>query len=444
MIKDDGIIKVSEPYEVAVNYLNFGFFIELIAVLPFSMINRQLIVLRYLKISKFISYQKYIDEMVTDLTQNYLNIEQIRKLNSVLKLLFKLLFISHLIANGWVLIGQYEFTHIDEEGNRRGWIQVIIRKGICENTNFFYLYVTAWYWVITTFSSIGYGEIIGETDLEYLYVMLVQMIGIGFFGYMVGTFQKLILGFSQIDYGNEQQEKVKFWLLQLDKTMAFSPLPQNIYKEVTEYYYQQFKWDTKYAYENPLFDMLKPRLQQSVKDIIFRTYLSTFKIILEGLEPNFHRNLFTETEFKYYGLSSKRITNDKLKMKHKIRLDEMEDEDDIFLPFIRDQDIPYLSRAGEKSKKVHFILQGNVHVMNSNGIYDYAMIQEGGYYGDISTLLDMPDEFSYLYNPYGEKPLLVLSISAEKFMNICNKFPAVKETLTERAQKRLETFRNFK
>lgn len=76
-----------------------------------------------------------------------------------------------------------------------GWIRIIQKKEICESTVFINLYVTAWYWVITTFSSVGYGEITGETNLEYLYVMIVQMIGIGFFGYMVGTFQKLILGF---------------------------------------------------------------------------------------------------------------------------------------------------------------------------------------------------------------------------------------------------------
>jgi hypothetical protein len=114
--------------------------------------------------------------------------------------------------------------------------------------------VISLYWVITTFSSVGYGEITGITALEYLYVMLVQMIGIGFFGYMVGTFQKLILGFQNIDSGNEQQEKVKFWLLRLDKTMAYNSLPKNVYGEVTEYFNQQFKWDTKMAYENILFD----------------------------------------------------------------------------------------------------------------------------------------------------------------------------------------------
>lgn len=103
--------------------------------------------------------------------------------------------------------------------------------------------------------------------------------------------------------------------------------------------------------------------------------MHVFKLILEGLEPNFHRNLFSETQFKYYGLSSSRLYHNKLKKKNKNPLDKIRDEEEpLFLPFIRDLEMPFLAKAGEKSKKVYFILQGNVHVMNSNGMYDYAMV----------------------------------------------------------------------
>jgi hypothetical protein len=43
------------------------------------------------------------------------------------------------------------------------------------------------YWVITSFSSVGYGDISGSTDYEYIFQMIVEMVGIGFFGWMIGT-----------------------------------------------------------------------------------------------------------------------------------------------------------------------------------------------------------------------------------------------------------------
>jgi len=57
--------------------------------------------------------------------------------------------------------------------------------------------------VITSFSSVGYGEIVGLTPVEFQYQMMVEMVGIGFFGYMVGTFQNLISGFKMKDQNAE-------------------------------------------------------------------------------------------------------------------------------------------------------------------------------------------------------------------------------------------------
>jgi len=82
--------------------------------------------------------------------------------------------------------------------------------------------------------------------------------------------------------------------------------------------------------------------------------------------------------------------------------------------------------------------------MNKDGMYDYGMINEGGYFGDISCLLQEPNEYSYFFNPYNGKPILMFSLSASMFMDICNQYPVVRDMLIERAKKRKEMFDNFK
>ena len=57
--------------------------------------------------------------------------------------------------------------------------------------------------------------------------------------------------------------------------------------------------------------------------------------------------------------------------------------------------------------------------MNKDGLYDYGMLSEGSYFGDISLLLNQPEEFSYFYNPYHEKPIMMLAINSAKFLEIC-------------------------
>ena len=59
-------------------------------------------------------------------------------------------------------------------------------------TDYYSVYITALYWTIATFTSVGYGDIIGVNTMENLYQMLVELVGMCFFGYMMGTFQALI------------------------------------------------------------------------------------------------------------------------------------------------------------------------------------------------------------------------------------------------------------
>jgi hypothetical protein len=51
--------------------------------------------------------------------------------------------------------------------------------------------------------------------------------------------------------------------------------------------------------------------------------------------------------------------------------------------------------------------------MNREGMYEYGIIHEGSYFGDISLLLNEENEFSYHYNPFYKKPVQMLSLDAE-------------------------------
>lgn len=46
--------------------------------------------------------------------------------------------------------------------------------------------------------------------------MIVEMIGIGFFGYMIGTFLSLLTGFAVKDLKAEKQDEIDLWLIRLD------------------------------------------------------------------------------------------------------------------------------------------------------------------------------------------------------------------------------------
>lgn len=55
------------------------------------------------------------------------------------------------------------------------------------------LYISSIYWSITTLSTVGYGDFKGFTTTEYLYTMGVEFIGIGFFAFIMGSLNRIIL-----------------------------------------------------------------------------------------------------------------------------------------------------------------------------------------------------------------------------------------------------------
>jgi hypothetical protein len=57
-----------------------------------------------------------------------------------------------------------------------------------QQDDYWSLYITSIYFIIATFSSVGYGDVYGYTQTENLFQIVVEMLGIIVFGYMIGTF----------------------------------------------------------------------------------------------------------------------------------------------------------------------------------------------------------------------------------------------------------------
>ena len=95
-----------------------------------------------------------------------------------------------------------------------------------------------------------------------------------------------------------------------------------------------------------------------------------------------------------------------------------------------------LVEAEEISKKVYFILQGEVHVMNKGCQFEYCTLGEGSVFGDISLLLNIPNTFGYFCNMIHLKQVVLLEVNQKDFVSICKQFPYSEEQMINRAKRR--------
>jgi hypothetical protein len=53
-------------------------------------------------------------------------------------------------------------------------------------------YMLSLYWTVTTVSTVGYGDYSPNTDLEIVFTMIVQFVGIMLFAYLMGNVSNVI------------------------------------------------------------------------------------------------------------------------------------------------------------------------------------------------------------------------------------------------------------
>lgn len=116
--------KLDTFVDKAQHYLKFYFWVDLISTLPYHTIHRKLLALRLLKIARFRSCQRFLVDTVTEVLQDYVANDNLKKWLETMSMIMICLVVSHFFACIWILIGMHE----DQEGT--GWIAANVAKGL--------------------------------------------------------------------------------------------------------------------------------------------------------------------------------------------------------------------------------------------------------------------------------------------------------------------------
>lgn len=88
----------------------------------------------------------------------------------------KILCVLHYLACIWIYVGGAEF--MDSEEDHLPW-QYANADFIGYNN--YQIYVFSTYWVFTVITTVGYGDYTPGTTIEYVFVLLLELIGIAVF-----------------------------------------------------------------------------------------------------------------------------------------------------------------------------------------------------------------------------------------------------------------------
>jgi hypothetical protein len=225
----EGKLITNRP-KIMMNYLKTWFFIDLISCIPFQVIfqddggdakynklirlvrvprlYRLIRVLRLLKMARL--FNKNTTKKIIKLLQINWNLLRL------LQFSFSTLILAHILSCLW-----YYTTRIDES-NPDNW--VVRSKMIDKPTS--EIYIASFYWIITTLTTVGFGDIVAYTLFERIFCVLLMVFGVGFYSYIISNLSSII---SSID---SRTANLKYKLESLDEFAKLTKIPQELMHKI--------------------------------------------------------------------------------------------------------------------------------------------------------------------------------------------------------------------
>jgi len=286
-----------------------------------------------------------------ELLEGRLNVgkQVIFKINYFSSIMIALTLVMHIVACLWLWLG------LRTEGS---WISNA-DGGIGEVT-LSTQYITAFYWVVATLTTVGYGDVKGFTPDEYVYTMIVEFIGIAFFSFMMGSINSIFINEGDSgDMVEAKLEKVDVWLVKLDNSRMSKSLPKILYDKIKLYIKESLNYDHKKLIEGyELFDQLKPGLRFDLIYELFPKFLNEFHHVFV------HQNYTCGKEFMSHFVSQLYCR-----------------------VFIANQT---MVKRGEHFSELYMIFQGQVTISYSQkDVNEYFSLYSSTYFGDYQILHEL-------------------------------------------------------
>ena len=138
----------------------------------------------------------------------------------LIKTTISALFFIHIIAWLWIIIGR----NLND-----GWISLYSEFNSSDDVQFT-AYIPAFYFIVTTVTTIGYGDYLPKQVLEMIFVMAIELTGLALFAYFIGIILSIESSKSSYQMIEQKKQKVAEFLEKVNYGNSLLALPNEIYK----------------------------------------------------------------------------------------------------------------------------------------------------------------------------------------------------------------------
>ena len=213
---------VMDPKEIAKAYMKSWFFIDMAACLPVTYVGllmdgmdsqqsagqkiKMLKIIRLLRLAKMLRLAR-VRRVLKRIDEEFPGVWNVSKLTSLVVII---LYVAHIVSCIWHFCGLG--FDIDSQTNevQHGWVHGYGYTNSSDMTR----YLDAYYFSITTLTTVGYGDRTATTEQEKIFSIFAQLIGGMVFGLLIGTLSKVMTASDAAEARIEEElELLKNWML---------------------------------------------------------------------------------------------------------------------------------------------------------------------------------------------------------------------------------------
>lgn len=257
-------------------------------------------------------------------------------------------------------------------------------------------YTRAVYWATSTLTTVGYGDITAKTVPQMWYCMLIEIIGVGFFGFVITNIVSILAKFDAA-----RQRKTE-WQERVEAFLSYHQLPAYIRRRVIAY--NRYLWETRRGYQDTeLLESLPMGLKTQILLHIHGSGLSQVPMF-RNAGPEMLRDLVLE-------------------LKPMLACPGEE-----------------VFKAGDPGEAMYFIERGMIEIIGAGG-ETIVKLDEGSFFGEMAIFHNRPRSASARAMVYSE----LYRLDRHSFKRAMTQHPefakGIQEIISQREKERSEAKR---